>query len=245
MKKIAFISLLIIISIFLLNFYSSFKEIKLNWNSKKIAELKTPKLFCLILTHDSNESYVKQTEIYKSWAIKCDNYKFLMTIPTELANKLSNVDAEKGVEFKYNNISFLQPPGYVIDNYDNLAEKMFMTFKYLYNHYNDYDWYLKADDDTFIFVDNLREFISDKNASLPVTYGHDFKPYIEKGYHSGGAGYLLSQEAFKRFGKELNDKFIVYSKIEPEDTEVARVLRILKIYPDVSLDAEGSLWILT
>ena len=130
---------------------------KLNWHTKRISELvkinsflirrsesKTPKLFCLILTHSSNKSYEKQIEIYKSWARKCDNYLFLMTIPTDLANKLPNIDVNKGVEFEYNNISFLQPPDFVIDNYSNLTGKIFMSFKYLYNHYNDYDWYLKG-----------------------------------------------------------------------------------------------------
>ena len=51
---------------------------------------------------------------------------------------------------------------------------MFQTFKYVYKHYNDYDFYLKADDDTFVFVDNLRKFLSDKNRTSPVTYGWDF-----------------------------------------------------------------------
>ena len=51
---------------------------------------------------------------------------------------------------------------------------MFQTFKYLYKNYNDFDFYLKADDDTFVFVDNLRKFLSNKNRSSPVTYGWDF-----------------------------------------------------------------------
>jgi hypothetical protein len=49
-----------------------------------------------------------------------------------------------------------------------------------------YDFYLKADDDTFVFVDNLRKFLSDKNRTSPVTYGWDFHCYVHRGYHSGG-----------------------------------------------------------
>ena len=74
-----------------------------------------------------------------------------------------------------------------------------MTLIHLYNEYNDFDWYLKADEDTFIFIDNLRQFVADKNASLPVTYGYDFKLKVEQGYHSGGAGYLLSLKLKSNF----------------------------------------------
>ena len=87
-------------------------------------------------------------------------------------------------------------------------------------------------------MDNLREFISDKNASLPVTYGHDFKPYVEKGFHSGGAGYLLSKEAFQRFGKKLNGNRD-WDYIGAEDVDVARALRNLQVYPEKSLDSKG------
>ena len=62
---------------------------------------------------------------------------------------------------------------------------------------------LEADDDTFIFVDNLRKFIENKSSSLPTTFGYDFKVLVEHGYHSGGGGYLLSNEALNRLGKQL------------------------------------------
>lgn len=65
----------------------------------------------------------------------------------------------------------LQPPGLVNDTYDGLTEKVFLTYKYVYAEYGDYDWYLKADDDTFVFMENLRTFLADKNSSQPVTFG--------------------------------------------------------------------------
>ena len=81
---------------------------------------------------------------------------------------------------------------YVIYIIFKLTDKVFLTLKHLQKKYNNYDWYLKADDDTFIFMENLRYFLKDKHPEEPVTYGYDFKVIVEHGYHSGGAGYLLS-----------------------------------------------------
>ena len=59
---------------------------------------------------------------------------------------------------------------------------------------------MKVDDDTYLIVENLRYFLSDKNASFPVYFGLHFHAENDKyGYHSGGAGYVLSREALSRF----------------------------------------------
>ncbi len=54
----------------------------------------------------------------------------------------------------------------------NLTSKVFGAYKYIYSNQNNYDWYIKADYDTFVFVDNLRKFLSDKHPLKPVTYGY-------------------------------------------------------------------------
>lgn len=33
----------------------------------------------------------------------------------------------------------------------------------------------------------------------PIYFGCRFKPYVKQGYMSGGAGYVLSKEAIRRF----------------------------------------------
>jgi len=120
-----------------------------------------------------------------------------------------------------------------------LTDKVFMTFKYIFVHYKNYDWYLKTDDDTFIFMDNLREFLNTKNESQPVTYGYDFGMIVQNGYHSGGAGYVLSKEAFKRLGAQLNVDYKFCPVSGYEDVDVAACLRLLDVYPNKSLDDLG------
>ncbi len=154
--------------------------------SQKIRKLiYKPRIFCLILTSATNFN-TRTRSIYETWAPKCDNYKFVMVISEDILNKtnlkLTNDTLLNGFEITFDNMNLFQPPNYTIDRYNKLTDKIYKSFKYLYNNYNDYDWYLKADDDTYVFVDNLRKFLSNKNRSDPITYGYDFNCYVDKGY---------------------------------------------------------------
>ena len=81
----------------------------------------------------------------------------------------------------------LQPRGFNIDKYKLLTDKVFRTIiHFLHESYKTFDWYLKADDDTFVFVNNLKSFLKTKNYTSPMTFGYDFKVMVDGGYHSGG-----------------------------------------------------------
>jgi hypothetical protein len=155
----------------------------------------SPRIFCMILTSNKYLN-LRAKAIYETWATKCDAFKFITKIPQNFKENVIKLD------------DILDPPGLRNDSYDKLTDKMFYTLKYLYSQ-NDtqYDFYLKADDDSFIFVDYLRKFLQDKNSSEPVTYGYDFKVIVPGGYHSGGGSYILSKEALKRIGAKLTESY--------------------------------------
>ena len=117
--------------------------------------------------------------VKKTWAKRCNKMVFLSSeVDTNLPAVRLNVTGPEG---KY-----------------ALTEKTLLAFYHVYdNYFNDYDWFLKADDDSFVILENLRYFLSDKNTSEPVSYGQRFDMYVKHGYYSGGAGYVLSKEALR------------------------------------------------
>ena len=115
-------------------------------NDTNITASFEPTIFCIILTTEAHLQS-KAKIIFETWASKCDEHAFISIIPNHLKNK-KNIS-----ELKYNNLfNLLQPYDFKHDSYGNLTSKVYSAIKHIYKKHNNYDWYLKADDDSFIFV---------------------------------------------------------------------------------------------
>jgi glycoprotein-N-acetylgalactosamine 3-beta-galactosyltransferase len=140
------------------------------------------KVLCWVMTGPQNHEK-KAIHVKKTWGKRCN---FLLFMSSEEDPTLPAIKLPVG------------------EGRQNLWGKTREAFKYVYDRYQkQYDWFMKADDDTFVVVENLRHMLRLYNASEPIYFGHKFKPYVQQGYMSGGAGYVLSREALRRFIEEV------------------------------------------
>ncbi|ESO84576.1 hypothetical protein LOTGIDRAFT_222070 [Lottia gigantea] len=157
---------------------------------------------------DHSHSHMGETsEIAEQLAKKVKVLCWVMTSPSNLEKKAKHVKATWGK--RCNILLFMSSeadPSYpaiklpVSEGRENLWAKTKEAFKFVYENYVDKaDWFLKADDDSYVIVENLRHFLKDKDTNKGLYYGRRFKPYVAQGYMSGGAGYVLSKQALRSF----------------------------------------------
>ena len=153
----------------------------------------------MLMNLDSKTKYVKKT-----WGKRCDILLFF--------------GSEGDDEFPVIGVN-------VTEGRSHLTEKTHEAFRYVYKHYMDKaDWFLKADDDAYVLVDNLKQYLSGLNTSEGLHLGFTAVGVTPKGFNSGGAGYVLSKEALRRFGTRGWDKQICPYLGGAEDADMSRCM---------------------
>ncbi|XP_005089696.2 glycoprotein-N-acetylgalactosamine 3-beta-galactosyltransferase 1 [Aplysia californica] len=128
----------------------------------------------------------------------------------------------------------------VSEGREHLTAKTMQGFRYVYEHHrNDADWFMKADDDTYVIVENLRYFLSSQNSSEPIYFGHHFKTIVKQGYYSGGGGYVLSKEALTRLATKGKDPNVCRQDGGAEDAELGHCMQKLGVKTANTTDAMG------
>jgi glycoprotein-N-acetylgalactosamine 3-beta-galactosyltransferase len=174
-----------------------------------------------------------------TWGKRCDKTVYM-------TGKLNETQL---VEVKLLNLNIVQLN--VTENYKKLTDKTIATLLHANEHFiDDFDWLLKADDDTYVIVENLRYLLSYNCKNQMNTFGYLFsplKPFRKNGYlinspfNSGGAGYAISKHAVKLFSNEYqnNDKYC-REVSGAEDVDIAECLKAIGVKPGDSRDQLGT-----
>jgi glycoprotein-N-acetylgalactosamine 3-beta-galactosyltransferase len=123
-----------------------------------------------------------------------------------------------------------------------LQGKTRAAFMHIYQQHRDqFDWFLKADDDTYVHVGNLRRMLASHSPTESVHFGCKFATDVRTGYMSGGAGYVLSREALRRFAADhiSESPKCRRSDFGVEDIEMGRCMGAIGVAAGDSRDSAG------
>ena len=221
-RRILLNTLLVLIIIWLLN---TIKQEHEHFKPRETTVTKEAQTLLWIIVLDQVD-FNNVKIIYDTWASNCNNHVFI-----------SNALSEDREHFSSYNLNVVKPRK--LTNFASIqsTSNTFATFEEVFLKYNNYDWYLKVHEDTFIFVDNLRQFIASKSAFMPLTYGY------KKGGHlvSSAAGYVLSRKALQRLGTHLVKSFSSNQcrNTAHEDADLTQCLEALGIAAEASVDDKG------
>ncbi len=131
--------------------------------------LKSIRVCCLVSTSPEH-LLTRARAVYATWGSRCDRLFFI-------------------TEYSQTNMTFEQkqfaqqipiaPIHNIKSGYTHLTQKSILAFLFVYeNYFNDFDWFVKADDDTYLIMENLKEFLRKQDTSEPVTFGYNYRVII-------------------------------------------------------------------
>uniref|UniRef100_A0A2M4CJC7 Glycoprotein-N-acetylgalactosamine 3-beta-galactosyltransferase 1 n=1 Tax=Anopheles darlingi TaxID=43151 RepID=A0A2M4CJC7_ANODA len=200
--------------------HASNEEVHAHENSSLSQQLQREvRVLCWIMTNPTNHKQ-KALHVKRTWGNRCNKLVFMSSVADPLIDSVA------------------LPVG---EGRNNLWAKTKEAFKYLYkNHLDDADWFMKADDDTYVVVENLRYMLYAYSPSHPIYFGCRFKPYVKQGYMAGGAGYVLSKEAVKRFVEDaIPNPKCRQDADGAEDVEMGKCMELVKVLAGDSRDSVG------
>ncbi|XP_065350314.1 glycoprotein-N-acetylgalactosamine 3-beta-galactosyltransferase 1-like isoform X2 [Cloeon dipterum] len=194
------------------------KEVLLAKHNLSIEQKRASKegrLLCWVMTGPGNHAK-KAMHVKATWGRRCDILLFMSS---------------------KNAVALPVPEGR-----NNLWAKTKEAFKFVYQHYLDEaEWFMKADDDTYVVVENLRHMLSSHKPDEPLFFGCRMKQFVRQGFMSGGAGYVLSRGALKKF---VLEGLPYKDKCRPdnggaEDVEMGKCLEKVNVTVVDSRDSQG------
>ena len=162
-KQYAFLGVVFIASVTLI---ASLAVTSFTSRTHRQHDVRAARLCCLILTAPKYLT-TRAKAVNDTWAPRCDRYFFITELPRE------NMTLE---QLHISDRLPIAPIPGLLGGYDHLTLKTTLALLYIYEHHRDeFDWFVKADDDTYLLVDHLKAFLSKQKSSEPVTFGYTFE----------------------------------------------------------------------
>ncbi|XP_066966748.1 glycoprotein-N-acetylgalactosamine 3-beta-galactosyltransferase 1-like isoform X1 [Macrobrachium rosenbergii] len=193
------------------------------------------RVLCLVVTYPAHHvSYA--LHVYRTWGKRCTKILFVTNYVYE---EDYDEDGFPRRQREDDELPLLTVP-HASTRRDGLWNKTRDAFRHAYLHYlDDYDWFVKADDDTYLIMENLRYWLHDKDPEDPLYYGCHFDAIVPQGYMSGGAGYILSRGALRAFVEAgMKNKTLAYSQ-GAEDVQMGYFMAAAGVRPGDSRDENG------
>ncbi|XP_017482249.1 PREDICTED: glycoprotein-N-acetylgalactosamine 3-beta-galactosyltransferase 1-like [Rhagoletis zephyria] len=114
------------------------------------------RILCWVMTTPANHK-TKALHVRRTWGRRCNRLLFVTSQPDEeLGETLVITEVE--------------------DTYGKIWGKTRLAFEQIYHKYgDDMDWFYKADDDTYAFIENMRYLLYPYSTEMPIYFGYNFK----------------------------------------------------------------------
>ncbi len=203
--------------------------------------------FIPIISTDHN---VRALDVMNTWGKRCDKLVFASnTTDSDIGAIKVDVSTE---------------------DWAHLWEKQRETMRYIWQEYgNEYDWFIKADLDTYVIVENLKAYLASEEIQSrkdePLILGRRVSRRNNKWYQGfdhnktlvdeflktsqnkfhytmGGAGYVMNRKYMEKFYKVMDEHFCLSSEEEmtfPEDVGINFCMGNIGVYPYNTRDEFG------
>ena len=112
------------------------------------------------------------TEIVSLCVRRCDKLLFMSTEADERIGSIALPNITNGRASLWNKTKKVQEGIFGISDTIPLSQ----AFVYVWEHHREEaDWFIKADDDTYVILENLKDLLRNYNSKVPIQFGHRFK----------------------------------------------------------------------
>eukprot|EP00055_Hartaetosiga_balthica_P005315 m.15405 g.15405 ORF g.15405 m.15405 type:complete len:611 (+) comp4469_c0_seq2:136-1968(+) len=113
------------------------------------------------------------------------------------------------------------------------------------DHIREFDWFIRGDDDTFLLMDNVREYLEEFNPNEPHFFGRLFE--TKKGtaagvkFYGGGSGTIVSKGALDKLviASKTDNYVFPRTKTFADDLELGVSMARVGVPLQPQLDAQG------